>query len=58
MLSVCLCIPPIIFWMAEPVFMKLDIYILVYIMAPKPILTVYFVNPSVFVFMCVYPYRC
>jgi hypothetical protein len=40
----CLCIPPppINFWMPEPIFMKLGVYI----MTPEPILTAYFINPS------------
>jgi hypothetical protein len=37
----CLGIPPINFWMAEPVFMQLGMYI----MAPEPISTAYFINP-------------
>jgi hypothetical protein len=42
MFYVCLRIPPINFWMAEPVFMKLGVYI----MAPEPIWTAYSINPS------------
>jgi hypothetical protein len=42
MLSVCLCIPSINFRMPEPIFMKLDMYIV----APEPISMVYFINPS------------
>jgi hypothetical protein len=38
--------------MAEPVSMKLDMYI----MAPKPISTVYFINPS-HQSVCLYVYR-
>jgi hypothetical protein len=34
--------PPLTFWMLEPVFVKLGMYI----MAPEPISTVYFINPS------------
>jgi hypothetical protein len=41
MLSVCLCIPFINFWMPELIFMKLCMYI----MAPEPISTAYVVNP-------------
>jgi hypothetical protein len=40
-LSVCLRIPSIRFWMAEPVFMKSGMYIMV----PGPISTSYFINP-------------
>jgi hypothetical protein len=46
--STCLCVclsvypSPINFWMPEPIFMKLGMYI----MAPEPISTTYFVNPS------------
>jgi hypothetical protein len=40
--SLCLCIPPINFRMPEPMFIKLGIYIL----APEPISTAYFINPS------------
>jgi hypothetical protein len=46
--SVCLWIPPANFWMAEPIFMKLDMYI----MATEPISTTYFMNPCVSV--CVF----
>jgi hypothetical protein len=43
MLSVCLWIPlPINFWMPEPIFMKLGIYIVV----SELISTAYFINPS------------
>jgi hypothetical protein len=42
MLSVCLNITHMNFRMAEPVFTKLGIYI----MAPQPISTAYFINPS------------
>jgi hypothetical protein len=45
MLSVCLCVcvsPPIYFRMAEPVFIKFGLYI----MAPEPLSTTYFINPS------------
>jgi hypothetical protein len=38
----CLYIPPINFWVPEPVFTKLDVYI----MAPEPISAAYFINPS------------
>jgi hypothetical protein len=38
----CLCVSPINFWMPEPIFMKLHMYI----MAPEPIWTAYFVNLS------------
>jgi hypothetical protein len=39
----CVCVSPRInFWMAEPIFMKLGMYI----MAHKPISTMYFINPS------------
>jgi hypothetical protein len=34
--------PPINFQMPEPIFMKLGMYI----MAPKPILMAYFINPA------------
>jgi hypothetical protein len=54
---VCVCIPTINFWMPEPIFMKLGMYI----MAPEPIATAYFINspPSVCVSVCVYaPHRC
>jgi hypothetical protein len=34
--------PHINFWMPEPIFMKLGMYI----MAPEPILAAYFINPS------------
>jgi hypothetical protein len=51
MLSVCLCIPPMNFRLAESVFMKRGIYI----MAPEPISTVYFINPSHQSF-CLYVY--
>jgi hypothetical protein len=34
--------PSINFWTPEPIFMKLDTYI----MAPEPVSTVYFINPS------------
>jgi hypothetical protein len=34
--------PFINFWMPEPIFMKLGMYI----MAPEPISTAYFINPS------------
>jgi hypothetical protein len=52
----CLCNPPLNFWMAEPVFMELGMYI----MAPEPISTAYFINPShQYVCLYVYPlYRC
>jgi hypothetical protein len=33
LLSVCVCVPPINFWMPEPIFMKLGTYIT----APEPI---------------------
>jgi hypothetical protein len=42
MLSVCLWIPPVNLWMAEPIFIKLGMYI----MAPEPISTTYFINLS------------
>jgi hypothetical protein len=38
----CLCIPAINFWMPEPVFMKVAMYI----MALQSISTAYFINPS------------
>jgi hypothetical protein len=38
----CLCILPINFWMAEPVFMKLGMYM----MAPEVIWAAYFIIPS------------
>jgi hypothetical protein len=41
-LFVCLYIPPLNFLMAEPIIMKLDVYIY---MAPGPISTAYFINP-------------
>jgi hypothetical protein len=48
-------IPPIIFWMPQPVFIKLDMYI----MAPEPISKAYFINPShQSVSVCVPPYLC
>jgi hypothetical protein len=50
-LSLCLCIPRINFWMPEPVFMKLDMYI----MAPEVVLTAYFIKHShQSVCLCVY----
>jgi hypothetical protein len=42
MLSVLLCIPPINFIMPELIFMKLGMHI----MAPEPISTAHFMNPS------------
>jgi hypothetical protein len=42
MVSMCLWIPHINFWMLEPIFMKRGMYI----MAPEPISTAYFINPS------------
>jgi hypothetical protein len=56
MLSVCLCVPPINFWMPEPIFMKLGMYV----MEPESISTAYFINLS-HQSMCLYvyiPYRC
>jgi hypothetical protein len=47
MLSVCLYFPIINFWILEPVFMKLGMYI----MAPEPVS-----HQSVFLY--VYLYRC
>jgi hypothetical protein len=51
----CLCIPlphPIIFWMREPTFMKLGMYI----MAPEPISVAYFINPiSLCICTCIPP---
>jgi hypothetical protein len=41
-ISRCLYIPAINFWMPEPVFMKIGTYI----MAPQPISTTYFIKPS------------
>jgi hypothetical protein len=41
-LAVCLCIPPVNFWMPVQIFMKLSMYI----MATESILTAYFINPS------------
>jgi hypothetical protein len=41
-LDVCLCIPPINFWMPEHMFMKLGMYIV----APELISAAYFINPS------------
>jgi hypothetical protein len=38
----CPCMPRIKFWTAEPVIMKLGMYIMV----PEPISTAYFINPS------------
>jgi hypothetical protein len=53
MLSVCLCIPHIKFWMPEPVIMKLGTYI----MASEPISTAHFLNPSYqSVYLYVYPH--
>jgi hypothetical protein len=54
MRSPCVCVyhPPINFWMPEPVFMKLGMYI----MAREPILTAYFINAShqsVCLYMCI-----
>jgi hypothetical protein len=53
--AVCLCLrtpTPFNFWMPEPIFMKLGIYIT----APAPISTAYFINPShQSVFLYVYP---
>jgi hypothetical protein len=40
--SLCPCIPPINFWMPEPIFINLGIYI----MTPEPVQTAYFINPS------------
>jgi hypothetical protein len=38
------------FWMAEPVFVKLGVYI----MTPEPISAAYFINPiSLCVYMCI-----
>jgi hypothetical protein len=34
--SVCLWIPPINFWMYEPIFMKLGVYIVIYIVVYTP----------------------
>jgi hypothetical protein len=46
----CVCIPPINFKMPEPIFMKLGMCI----MAPEPISTAYFINPSQqSVYMCI-----
>jgi hypothetical protein len=44
MMPVCtiMCIPRTNFWMTEPIFMKLGMYI----MALEPISTAYFINPS------------
>jgi hypothetical protein len=50
MLSVCLCVPPINFWMPEPVI-KFDICI----MAPESISTACFINLS-HQFVCLYVY--
>jgi hypothetical protein len=53
-LAVCIFVsvyPPINFWMPDTVFMKLGVYI----MAPKPISTAYFRNPS-HQSMCQYVY--
>jgi hypothetical protein len=51
-LSVCLCIHPVILRMPEPIFMKLGTYI----MARERILTVYFINPFHHsACLCVYP---
>jgi hypothetical protein len=39
----CVCMyPPINFWIPEPIFLKLAVYI----MTPEPISTAYFINPS------------
>jgi hypothetical protein len=47
--------PHQIFKMDEPIFMKLGMYF----MAPEPISTAYFINPShQSVSVCVSPYRC
>jgi hypothetical protein len=51
MLSVCRCIPPNNFWLPEPIFMNLGMYI----MAPEPILMVYFINPT-HQSLCLYVY--
>jgi hypothetical protein len=54
MLSVCLWVPPNNFWMPELIFMKLGMYI----MAPEPIASVCFINPShqsVCMCVCLYP---
>jgi hypothetical protein len=40
--GVCEPPPPINLWMPEPIFMKLGMYIT----APEPISTAYFINPS------------
>jgi hypothetical protein len=52
----CACVSPTInFWMPEPVFMKFCIYI----MAPEPISTTHFINPShQSVSIRVFPRRC
>jgi hypothetical protein len=52
MLSVCLYIPAINFWMAELIFMKFGMYT----MPPEPTSTAYFINPSHHsVYVYVYP---
>jgi hypothetical protein len=51
----CLCIPPYKLLNCEPIFMKLCMYI----MAPEPISTAYFINPSSqSVSICASHYRC
>jgi hypothetical protein len=40
----CLCIPPVNFWMPEPIFMKLGTY--VYVTALNPVSTAWLKNPS------------
>jgi hypothetical protein len=49
--AVCVSVyPPINFWMCELIFMKLGIYIL----APEPISTAYFINPPISLCVCMY----
>jgi hypothetical protein len=57
LLSVCVtvCIPPPInFWIPEPIFMKLGVYI----MARELNGVLHKSLPSVYVSVCVYPYPC
>jgi hypothetical protein len=49
-LSVCLVYEPINFWIREPIFMKMCIYI----MAPEPISTACFINPPISLCVCMW----
>jgi hypothetical protein len=50
-LSVCLWLHPIYFWIPEPILMKIGMYI----MATEPVSTAYFINLS-YQSMCLYVY--